>query len=60
MQWLTVAHAPRWHAARGTSGSGALYPTQVRLQSFPIQGDDQFVTVYRYGERNALEKNIVD
>jgi len=58
MRWLTVTHTQRWHAAHGTSGSGALY--QGRFKSFPIQGDDHFLTVSRYVERNALRANLVD
>ncbi len=57
MRWLTVTHTQRWHAAHGTSGSGALY--QGRFKSFPIQGDDHFLTVCRYVERNALRANPV-
>ncbi len=57
MRWLTVTHTQRWHAAHGTSGSGALY--QGRFKSFPIQGDEHFLTVCRYVERNALRANLV-
>src|SRR5215471_15712591 len=31
---LTLTHTQRWHAARGTTGSGHLY--QGRFKSFPI------------------------
>jgi len=58
MRWLTVTHTQRWHAAHGTSGSGPLY--QGRFKSFPVQGDDHFLTLCRYVERNALRANLVD
>ena len=56
MRWLTVTHTQRWHAAHGTSGSGALY--QGRFKSFPVQADDHFYTVCRYVERNALRPKL--
>lgn len=57
MRWLTVTHTQRWHAAHGTSGTGALY--QGRFKSFPVQADDHFYTVCRYVERNALRSKLV-
>ena len=57
MRWLTVTHTQRWHAAHGTSGTGALY--QGRFKSFPAQGDEHFYTVCQYVERNALRANLV-
>ena len=57
MQWLTVTHMRRWHAHRGTAGTGPLY--QGRFKSFPIQQDDHFLTVVRYVERNPLRARLV-
>lgn len=57
MRWLTVTHTQRWHAAHDTAGSGPLY--QGRFKSFPIQGDDHFLTACRYVERNAMRANLV-
>lgn len=58
MRWLTVTHTQRWHAHKGTSGSGPLY--QGRFKSFPVQGDEHFLTVCRYVERNPLTANLVE
>lgn len=58
MRWLTVTHTQRWHAHKGTAGTGPLY--QGRFKSFPVQGDDHFLTVCRYVERNALKANLVE
>lgn len=55
--WLTLTHTQRWHAHRGSAGSGHLY--QGRFKSFPIQEDAHFLTVCRYVERNALRANLV-
>lgn len=55
--WLTLTHTQRWHAHRGTAGSGHVY--QGRFKSFPVQDDDHFYTVCRYVERNALKANLV-
>ena len=57
MRWLTVTHTQRWHAHHGTAGTGSLY--QGRFKSFPVQGDEHFLTVCRYTERNALRANLV-
>ena len=57
MGWLTLTHTQRWHAHRGTGGSGHVY--QGRFKSFPVQADDHFLTVCRYVERNALRANLV-
>ena len=56
--WLTLTHTQRWHARRGTVGSGHLY--QGRFKSFPIQEDEHLLTVCRYVERNARRANLVD
>ncbi|MGB7158740.1 MAG: transposase [Tepidisphaeraceae bacterium] len=57
MQRLTVTHMRRWHAHRGTTGSGPLY--QGRFKSFPVQDDRHLLTVGRYVERNALRARLV-
>jgi len=57
MAWLTMTHAQRWHAHRGTTGGGHLY--QGRYKSFPIQQDGHFLTVCRYVERNSLRAGLV-
>jgi putative transposase len=56
MAWLTLTHTQRWHAHYGTAGTGHLY--QGRFKSFPIEGDDHFLTACRYVERNALRANL--
>jgi putative transposase len=57
MRWITVTHTQRWHAHRGTSGSGPVY--QGRFKSFPVETDEHFITVVRYVERNALRAKLV-
>lgn len=56
MRWLTVTHSQRWHARRGTAGTGPVY--QGRFKSFPVQEDEHFLSVCRYAERNALRANL--
>ena len=58
MRWLTVTHTHRWHAHRGTAGTGPVY--QGRFKSFPVQADEHFVTVARYIERNPLRADMVE
>ena len=58
MQWLTTTHMRRWHAHRGTRGTGPVY--QGRFKSFPVQEDRHFLIVCRYVERNALRANLVE
>ena len=58
MQWLTTTHMRRWHAHRGTRGTGPVY--QGRFKSFPIQEDAHLLTVCRYVERNPLRANLVE
>ena len=41
-----------------TSGTGPLY--QGRFKSFPVSGDEHFLQVCRYVERNALRTNLVE
>jgi putative transposase len=56
MRWLSVTHSQRWHAHRGTAGTGPVY--QGRFKSFPVQEDQHFLAVCRYVERNALRANL--
>jgi len=56
--WLTLTHTQRWHAHRGTTGSGHVY--QGRFKSFPVQDDDHFFTATRYVERNPRRANLVE
>jgi putative transposase len=57
MRWITVTHTQRWHANRHSSATGPVY--QGRFRSFPVQGDEHFLTVARYVERNALRGGLV-
>jgi putative transposase len=55
--WLTLTHTQRWHAYRGSTGSGHVY--QGRFKSFPIQQDEHYYSVARYVERNAMRAKLV-
>jgi putative transposase len=57
MTWLTLTHTQRWHARRGSAGSGHLY--QGRYKSFLVQADDHLLAVCRYVERNPLRARLV-
>jgi putative transposase len=57
MHWLTMTHTQRWHAARGSTGTGPLY--QGRYKAIPVQGDDHLLTVARYIERNPVRAALV-
>jgi len=57
MGWLANTHTRRWHAEKGTIGQGHLY--QGRYKSFLCQGDNHFLTLARYVERNARRANLV-
>ena len=57
MRRLTVTHTQRWHACRGTAGTGHLY--QGRFKSFVVQHDAYFLNVCRYVEANALRAKLV-
>ena len=57
MTWLTLTHTQRWHARRGSAGSGHLY--QGRYKSFLVQADDHLLAVARYVERNPLRARLV-
>ena len=54
---VTLTHAQRWHAHRGTAGMGHLY--QGRFKSFVVRADDHLLTVCRYVEANALRGGLV-
>ena len=56
--WLTMTHTQRWHANRGTTGSGHLY--QGRYKNFPIQEDGHLLTVCRYVAQNPVRAGLVD
>ena len=56
--WLTMTHTQRWHANRGTTGSGHLY--QGRFKSFPVQTDHYYLAVCRYVVRNPVRAGLVD
>jgi putative transposase len=56
MAWITLTHTQRWHAHRGSAGTGHVY--QGRFKSFPVQEDDHFYTVGRYVERNAQRARL--
>lgn len=58
MHWLTCTHAQRWHADRGTSGSGAVY--QGRFKAIPVESEVHLLRVCRYVERNPLRAGLVN
>jgi putative transposase len=55
--WLALTHTQRWHAHYHSVGVGHLY--QGRFKSFVVEGDDHYLTVLRYVERNALRGGLV-
>lgn len=57
MRWLTVTHTQRWHAGRGSAGTGPLY--QGRFRSFPVQEDSHLLLLCRYVERNPIRAGLV-
>lgn len=57
MQWITMMHSQRWHAAHHTAGIGHVY--QGRFKSFPVQSGSHYLTVLRYIEQNPLRAGIV-
>jgi putative transposase len=57
MHWMTCTHAQRWHASRGTSGTGAVY--QGRFKAIPVAVDDHLLRLCRYVERNPLRAGLV-
>jgi putative transposase len=57
LRLVTLTHTQRWHAHRGTAGTGHLY--QGRFKSFVVQADGHFLNVCRYVEANALRAGLV-
>ncbi len=57
MQWVTMTHSQRWHAAHNTAGIGHVY--QGRFKSFPVQSNEYYLTVMRYIESNPLRAGLV-
>lgn len=57
MRLVTLTHTQRWHAHRGSAGTGHLY--QGRFKSFVVQDSTHFLTVCRYVEANALRAGLV-
>lgn len=57
MQRLTITHVRRWQEHRHYVRLGHVY--QRRYKSFPVEGDEHFLTVARYVERNAQRANLV-
>jgi putative transposase len=55
-QWLTLTHTQRYNVHYEITGQGHLY--QGRYKSFPVQGDEHFLTVCRYVERNAYTAEL--
>ena len=58
MQWVTMTHTQRWHAAHNTAGIGHVY--QGRFKSFPVQSDEHYLKVMQYIESNPLRARIVE
>ena len=57
VNWLTLTHTQRWHAAHNTIGQGHLY--QGRYKSFLCEEDAHFIQLARYVERNPLRAKLV-
>ena len=57
-RWLTHTHTMRWHAHYHNVGTGHVY--QGRFKSFPVAGDDHYLQLCRYVERNALRARLVN
>ena len=55
--WIAQVHAQRLRRRDGTTGEGHVY--QDRFHSFRIDGDEHYLTVCRYVERNALAADLV-
>ncbi|MHC4914758.1 MAG: transposase [Planctomycetota bacterium] len=58
MHWLTLTHAVRWHAHRGTTGLGHVY--QGRFRSFPVQEGGHTLNVCRYVEQNPRRSGLAE
>ena len=57
MRLGSVTHSKRWHAARGSSGTGAVY--QGRYRAFAIGSERYFLNACRYVEANPLRAALV-
>ncbi len=57
VNWLTLTHTQRWHAAHDTVGQGHVY--QGRYKSFLCEEDAHFIQLVRYVERNPLRARLV-
>ena len=57
MQWVTMTHSQRWHAAHATAGMGHVY--QGRFKSFPVQSGAYYAALLRYVESNPLRAGLV-
>lgn len=57
MARMTATHSKRWHAHRGSVGTGAVY--QGRFRAFPVQTDLYFYRVCLYVEANARRAGLV-
>lgn len=57
MQWVTMTHSQRWHAAHATAGMGHVY--QGRFKSFPVQSSAYYAALLRYVESNPLRAGMV-
>ena len=55
MQWVLTAHARRYHSHYKTTG----HVWEGRFKAFPIQEDEQLISVLRYVERIALRAELV-
>ena len=58
MGWVGVTHVRRYHEHYHSRGGGHLY--QGRFKSFPVAGDEYFLTLCRYVEGNALRADLVE
>ena len=57
MQWISATHAKRYHVSHGSEGMGHIY--QGRFKSFPVQGNDYYLSVLRYIEANPVKASMV-
>jgi putative transposase len=54
MQWLMTSHVRRYHQHYGTSG----HVWQGRFKSFPVQRDEDLITVLRYVSQNPVRAGL--
>jgi putative transposase len=57
LQRMTTSHAKRLRWRTGTVGRGAVY--QGRYKAVPVDGDESFLWVVRYVERNPIRAGLV-